>query len=196
MLTVLGRECDDALMKLPKLNDWLQVVANLGIVIGLLLVGVQLKQNSDLLKTQLLYDESHRAIELETQVIGEDGARVWAKSLTDPENLTLEEQRIIEALLWSFAEQLRATRMLAELGLLDDSEWRVRVYGESGFWLGNRYGRAWWANYSDDSEMPDDLIAAVNDRLSEVTAEHTLTYMAGARNGLGERPDDDEAPAE
>ena len=97
-------------MEFTKISNWLQITANVGIVGGLLLVGVQLQQNADLLKTQLLYEESIRMVELETKVVGENAAKVWAKSLTDPRNLTLEEQRIMEALLWSYAEQLRATR--------------------------------------------------------------------------------------
>ena len=104
-------------MNSSKLSDWLQIAANVGIIAGLLLVGLQLKQNSDLLKTQLLYEESSRLVDLETQVIGEIGAEVWAKSISDPGKLSLSEQRIMEALLWSFVEQLRATRLLAELGL-------------------------------------------------------------------------------
>ena len=164
-------------MNHSKMSDWLQVAANVGIVIGLLLVGVQLKQNSDLLKTQLLYEESHRAIELETQVIGENGADVWAKSITDAKNLSLTEQRVMEALLWSFTEQLRATRMLAELGLLEDEEWRIRVNAESAFFLANEYGAAWWVNYSEgNTSLPDDLVAAINTRLSEVDTDFTVNY--------------------
>jgi len=55
------------------------LAANVGIVVGLLLVIVKLKQNSDLLKTQLLYDESRCAVDLESLVVGENGAEVWAK---------------------------------------------------------------------------------------------------------------------
>ena len=36
-------------MDFTKTSNWLQVTANLGIVAGLILVGVQLKQNADLL---------------------------------------------------------------------------------------------------------------------------------------------------
>ena len=162
-------------MKYQKLNHWLQVSANIGIVLGLVLVGVQLKQNSDLLKTQLLYEESQRAIELETSFIGENGADVWAKSLTEPENLSLAEQRVMEAVLWSFVEQLRATQMLAELGLLADDEWRLRVRAESAFFLANEYGMAWWENYSSgNNALSVDLVAAINDRLGEVDDSYTL----------------------
>jgi hypothetical protein len=164
-------------MKSQKLSNWLQIAANVGIVIGLLLVGVQLKQNSDLLKTQLLYDESRRAVDLETLVVGENGAEAWAKSISDPKNMSLPEQRIMEALLWSFVEQLRSTRLLAELGLLEDEEWRLRVKSESAFYLGNDYGKAWWESYSTgNNSLPDDLIAEVNSRLSEVNKNFTADY--------------------
>lgn len=165
-------------MNSSKLSDWLQIAANLGIIGGLLLVGVQLKQNTDLLKTQLLYEESNRLVELETKVVGELGAEVWAKSLSDPLSLTLAEQRIMEALLWSFVENLRATRMLAELGLLEDEEWRLRVKSDTGFFLGNEYGRAWWANFNAENiSLPADLKQEINNRLSEAELNFTPGYV-------------------
>ena len=164
-------------MNNSKLSNWLQIAANVGIVVGLLLVGVQLKQNSDLLKTQMLYDESRRAVDLETLVVGENGAEVWAKSISDAKNMSLPEQRIMEALLWSFSEQLRSTRLLAELGLLEDEEWRLRVRSETAFYLANDYGKAWWINYSTgNAALPDDLIAEVNLRLSQVDEDFTAGY--------------------
>lgn len=166
-------------MNSGRLNDWLQVAANVGIVAGLVLVGVQLKQNSDLLKTQMMYEESNRAIDIETKVVGENGAEIWAKSITDPENLSVAEQRVIEALLWSYTEQLRATRMLAQLGLLNDEDWRQRVEADSAFYLANNYGRAWWANYSAGGDFPDDLVAAINERLSRVDTNFTGKYLKG-----------------
>lgn len=180
-------------MKYDKLGNWLQVSANIGIVAGLLLVGVQLKQNSDLLKTQLLYEESDRLINIETQVVGENAAEVWAKSITDPKSLSLAEQRIMEAILWSFVEQLRATHMLADLGLLDNEEWRNRVNSDSGYYLANRYGIAWWTNFSTDADtdnLPADLVAAVNARLAETNPSFTHDYMSEIMNRIDESNED------
>jgi hypothetical protein len=158
-----------------KLGSWLQIFANVGIVVGLIFGGVQLKQNSDLLKTQLLYEESYRAIDLETKFVGENAAAVWAKSITDAKSLNLEEQRIMEAILWGFVEQLRATRMLAELGLLENDEWKGRVNSDAAYYLSNEYGIAWWSNFSDEnSSLPDDLKVAINARLSEVDEDFTI----------------------
>ena len=175
-------------MNYGKLSNWLQISANIGIVFGLLLVGVQLKQNSDLMKTQLLYEESYRSTELETRVVGENAAEVWARSITDPKSLSLADQRIMEALLWSFTEQLRATRMLADLGLLDDEEWRGRVESDTAFYLANEYGVAWWTNFGlNNSSLPDDLKAAINARLSDVDYDFTVDYFRAVNELVNEQ---------
>jgi len=172
-------------MNSSKVSDWLQIAANVGIIGGLLLVGVQLKQNSDLLKTQMLYEESSRLVALETQVVGELAAEVWAKSIAEPQNLDLAEQRVMEALLWSFVEQLRSTRLLAELGLLDDADWRARVQSDTAYYLGNAYGRAWWANFrQDNSSLPPDLIKEIDDRLAAATPNRTLEYTRSVMENL------------
>ena len=64
-------------MNFEKVNKWLQVSANIGIVLVLVLVGLQLRQNSELARIQLLYQESERAIELETLV---SPVEVWITS--------------------------------------------------------------------------------------------------------------------
>lgn len=172
-------------MNSSKLSDWLQIAANIGIIAGLILVGLQLNQNSKLLKTQMLYEESGRLVALETQMIGELGAEVWAKSISDPQNLTLAEQRVMEALLWSYIEQLRSTRLLGELGLLEDAEWRARVESDTDFYLGNQYGRAWWAAFKNGTTtLAPDLIAEIDLQLSEVETDRTADYIRSTMDHL------------
>jgi hypothetical protein len=177
-----------------KLNERLQTAAAISIVVSLLLVGVQLKQNSALLKTQLLYEESNRMTAIESRYIGENPSAVWAKSIEDPESLTLAEQRVVEALLWTVTEQWRATRMLAELGLLEEAEWRPRVSSEAGLFLGNRYGRAWWKNYADN--LHPELAEAINQRLEEVGPNYTGNNFRDIMNLLKIREDATAATSE
>lgn len=164
-------------MHFKELKKWLQVSANIGIVLGLVLVGFQLKQNSELARIQLLYEESNRAIELETAVVGEQAAEVWAKSIEAPEDLTLAEIRIMEALLWSFLEQLRGTYRLAELGLLNEKDWRNRAESEVTFYFGYPYSRAWWKNFSaDNDDLPVELRTVIDNVIAgdEPTVEAYL----------------------
>lgn len=161
-------------MDSSKLSNWLQVAANIGIVLGLVMVGIQVKQNSDLTRIQLLYEESTRAVNLETLVVGEQAAEVWAKMIEDPENLTLAEIRILEALLWSFTEQLRGTYRLAEMGLLTEADWRARVETEVTFYFSDRYSKAWWDNFGTPSDtFPEELRQAIND---VIASDDTSTY--------------------
>ncbi|MGB5629204.1 MAG: hypothetical protein WBM57_07540 [Woeseiaceae bacterium] len=170
-------------MDTSKLNNWLQVTANIGIVLGLLLVGVQLKQNSDLTRIQILYDESRRQVDLELQVVGERGAEVWAKSIREPENLALDEIRIMEALLWSFLETQRGTHRLALMGLIEDEDWRKRVNAEVEFYLGNPYALAWWQNISGGFSIDPQLKDAINARIL-IIRRSTEEYITGPMDYL------------
>ena len=172
-------------MNKSKLVNWLQVSANIGIVLGLVLVGLQIKQSSDLTKIELLYEESRRFVEFETMVVGDNAAEVWAKTLEEPENLTLAEVRIMESLLWSFIEQLRGTYRLAQLGLIEEEDWRSRVESEVNFYLSDPYSRAWWKNYAgpDKTNIPSELLAVIQ---ASVAADKTpvMEYIMGPSRSL------------
>ena len=172
-------------MDFGKLNSWLQVSANIGIVLGLVLVGIQLKQNSDLARIQMLNVESQRIVDIELEVVGERGAEVWAKSIEDPENLALDEVRIMEALLYGFVETLRGTYRLAELGLLEDSDWRTRVETEVTFYLSDPYSRAWWKNYGGEptASLPEELRQAISDVIAN-DSEHVTDYILGPQRNM------------
>jgi hypothetical protein len=113
-------------------------------IAGLVYVAMQLDQNSSLLRTLLLFDESPSYVQWEQKMLGENPAEVWEKSLVSPEALTHSEQRIIEAYLWSGIEQWLGLYRLAQEGLIGAS-WKTRVSGEASYLLGNAYGRAFWS---------------------------------------------------
>lgn len=172
-------------MDFSKLSNWLQVSANIGIVLGLVLVGIQLKQNADLARLQLLYDESWRVVQLELEVVGERGAEVWAKSIEEPEHLTLDEVRIMEALLWAFIENLRGTYRLSKLGLLEDEDWRRRVDAEVDFYLSDPYSRAWWRNFGGEptSSIPEELRTTIQNVIANDDTD-VIEYILQPRRSL------------
>jgi len=57
-------------MRTERLASWLQITANIGIIGGLILVGFQLQQNSDILRAQMMSAESRSVIDQELQLIG------------------------------------------------------------------------------------------------------------------------------
>ena len=165
-----------------KLDDWLQLVGMAGVIISLIMVGYQLKQNSELLRLQIIMEESYAVIDHERIMVdNERASEVWAKSLTDPTNLTMAERRIMEGYLWSFIELIRTNHRMSEAGLLTDEDWRFRVKADSGFYFGNAYGYAWYQAFSDNNQtLPKEIIDAIDEHLKNSNSDmlnRTQTYF-------------------
>jgi hypothetical protein len=159
-----------------EVGRWLQIASNIGILGGLILVGFQLHQNSEILKTQVMTDESRRTVEQEWLLVGEEGARVWAKSIERPNDLDLQERRIMDSILWTGLENFRHTHRLSTQGLVD-IDWKSRVSDEAGYYYGNPYGRGWWNNMRNGTVVPQDLKQVINEAL-ESSPNSTLDYYS------------------
>jgi len=153
-------------VNLESLSNWLQIAANVGILGGLVLVGFQLQQNSEILQAQMMSAESQSVIEQEMQVIGEQGAAAWVSAMSDPRNVSAEHHRIMEAIFWSAVESWRHIEELANLGLADVDP-RTRVTQEAPWYFGNSYGRAWWVTRRADSALSDDLKVDIDEAIRE-----------------------------
>ena len=151
-------------MNIERLSSWLQITANVGILGGLVLVGIQLQQNSEILRAQMMSAESRSVIDQEMQIIGEQGAAAWVSAMSDPANVSLEHHRVMEAIYWSAIESWRHVEELGTLGLADVDP-KNRVSDEAGWYFGNTYGRAWWNTRRDDSEISNELKKVIDDAI-------------------------------
>ncbi len=151
-------------MKTETLANWLQISANIGILGGLILVGFQLHQNSQILRAQMLSAESQSVIDQEMQIIGEEGARAWVSAMSDPAGVSAEDHRIMEAIYWSALETWRHTEELDRLGLVEVDP-RPRVADEAAWYFGNVYGRAWWTVRRDSVPLSDGLKHIVDEAI-------------------------------
>jgi hypothetical protein len=154
-------------VNVEKLSSWLQVAANIGILGGLVLVGFQLRQNSEILQAQMMSAESQSVINQEMQIVGEQGAAAWVAAMSDPTNVSMEHHRVMEAIFWSAIESWRHVEELGLLGLTDiDPQYtRYRVSDEAGWYFGNPYGRAWWNTRRDDAKISDELKKVIDDAI-------------------------------
>jgi hypothetical protein len=153
-------------LDLERISGWLQLAANVGILGGLILVGFQLQQNSEILQAQMMSAESRSVIDQEMQVIGEQGAAAWVSAMTDPTNVSAEHHRIMEAIFWSAIESWRHIEELADLGLADVDP-RTRVTQEAPWYFGNSYGRAWWITRRADSVLSDELKIVIDEAVKK-----------------------------
>ena len=165
-------------MNKDKLKLSIEVIAAIGMLGGLILVAMQLNQNTRLLRTQLLFEANRNYIQWEQNMLGENPAEIWEKSLVSPEELTLSEQRTMEAYYWSGVEQWLTLYRLEEEGLIEE-EWKTAVSEEAKYLLGNPLGLAYWATQKGGIEARD-FVSAVEEALASRklgTLEHHENIM-------------------
>jgi hypothetical protein len=130
-------------MDTNKISNWVQIIASLGMMIGLVLVGLQMKQNEEILRIQIMSDYYTSYVEAESN-FSLDHAKAYQKSVEEPENLTLTDMRLLEG--QSFNPLLRWVNLyrLSQEGIVSEDAWKNQVTLDATFYFGTPWRRAWW----------------------------------------------------
>ena len=80
-----------------RLNNWLQVLTNVAIVAGLVIVVYELNQTRQLAHAQIQVDQSMRGTSRSVAVMGEDPREALAKAAFRPEDLVEEDAVTLDA---------------------------------------------------------------------------------------------------
>jgi len=110
-----------------QLGSWLQIVANVGLIVGLILVGFQISQSNTIAMANLAavsYQETSDRILAE---MGENPASVWAKAIMEPENLTPEEILVTRTFARWQITRMQRDALMEEMGLYSDGGWRSQL---------------------------------------------------------------------
>ncbi len=93
-------------MQLENASHWLTIIGNLGLLIGVALVIVQINQNSQLVREQIFTTRWTDSLNLHLAMMGDNPAAAVAKAIESPSELTVEETRVLEAyvLYWGLAD--------------------------------------------------------------------------------------------
>ena len=145
-----------------KVNDWLTFSANLGVITGLILVAVQINQNTQITKAQIANDYYLADMTLELAMMGDNPAKSWIKAVYTPNELNQEDTAIIDRYFNYGLVQIQRLQKMHELGLAPD-DWEERI-GYLKWHFGNEVGRRWWA-YSKEG-FPENFIQEVDENLA------------------------------
>lgn len=148
-------------MDMARINPWLNFAANIGVIAGLVLVAVQINQNTEITKAQIANDYFLADMNLELAMMGEDPASSWVKAVYSPDEVTQYDAAILDRYFNYGVVQILRLQEMHELGLAPD-DWQKRVTYLS-WHLGNEVGHRWW-EYSKDN-LPEDMIRHVDNRL-------------------------------
>ena len=152
-------------MESTTLDTWLTLAANFAVLIGLILVAAQIRQNTRITRAQVANDWYFADMQLELAMMGDNPALAWTKAVYTPEELTPQDAAVLDRYFNYGLVQLQRLQRMSELGLADD-RWKDRI-GYLRWHLGNDIGRRWWAH--SKAGFPPEFRATIDELLQSST---------------------------
>lgn len=134
-------------MNSEKINRWLTLAANVGVIAGLVLVAIQINQNTQITKAQIANDYFLADMALELAMMGENPAHSWNKAVYDPDSLTTEDAVVLDRYFNYGLVQIHRLEEMDKMGMAHEG-WEERV-NYLRWHLGNEVGRRWWEQVKD-----------------------------------------------
>ena len=143
-------------MKSDRFVAWLQVLGNFGLIAGLGLVAIQIQQNTDITRAQMISEDRSLAIALHLAMLGENPAETVAKSIDSPDRLTTEEMIVLDGLQSANYYYSSRREMLYRMGFDTDAYTRNFETPTNNAlhviqnYLGTPYGIAKWEHWNSE----------------------------------------------
>jgi hypothetical protein len=147
-------------------------LANVAVLVGFVLVAYELRQNTDQLALELEWQINQKMFENNRDLQNEYTASIYAKSITNGDELTFDEFIVATGLITNLLNIWEDRFFLYQHGLLEDSEWKQFIDEDIGITLGNTFAQNYWQTIK--GLFPRELVTYVDTKLPEV--EDTSTY--------------------
>ena len=180
-------------MKIDRITTWLTLGANIGVVVGLAILVLELRQNADLSRASLETEKNSLLTQIELSLATPENAAVWVKSIRHPEEMTDAEIRMMEAYLVSIMLQWDQVFVMETSGLAGRERLERHVSNTAPYYFGSAFAKNWWRFQAPGwegtpmSEIADPIIAS----LDENFLKNNLDNMRiGGKNKNGEETDE------
>lgn len=138
-------------MNVGKLNDWLQLAAALGVIVGLVLVAYELRQEQSLTRAEL-NSASMDAIDAVSRSRQQEPlARALGKSMESPLELTPAERVILDGHYKESLNLILREQLFVQRGIYED-QLEVYIFLFADHVLITEYGRLWWDAFKSKLE--------------------------------------------
>lgn len=164
--------------KKPKtVGQWVSKnLSNIGVILSLVFVVVQLEQNKSLTKLQIHSGNIGTDQAAELAMFGES-SKAWAKSIENPGSLTSAEIKVIDGWLHNQVLQWERTKLLKNQGLLSADEFERKITKGVRFYFGNRFAMSWWKYEKINSNLDPDIAKIVDSAIGQLHENENLQWL-------------------
>jgi hypothetical protein len=163
-----------------RVNSWLSLIANIGILAGLVLVAIELNQSTDQLRLELVFQTTQKLFEINQDLLGDNPNPAIAKSITDPENLTYEEFMTADSFLLNLLNEWEDRFFIHEAGLISDRDWKRHIDENASWTLGYRFAQTRWQSLK--SVYEPEFARYVDQALVDI--DENFTYKMWLESGF------------
>ena len=129
-------------MKASKLSDWLQILALIGVLAGLLLVAYEIRQNTDFARAQYNQASYGNWMQISATELETDIGPIFIRSIDDPDSLTKSDMFKLNAWLTFVVSIFDHSDRAYDLGIA--SQIALVDVGEAQFYFSSEFSRAWF----------------------------------------------------
>ncbi|MEH6587915.1 MAG: hypothetical protein V7720_15250 [Halioglobus sp.] len=163
-------------MRLSDFNEYIQTMAALGAIIALIAVGYEIRQSNRIASQQAVSATWTNWIDTTVAEIESGISTTLAKSMTNPDDLALEEKIDLNSFLQAFVYKYHHDY---EVLYMDDNPVLVarileEVVMDAPIIFGSRFSRAWLQE--NRSWMVPEIIEAIDRSLKDIPVGSDLEY--------------------
>lgn len=161
-------------MDADKVNRWLTLGANFGVLAGIGLLVYEINQATLTTRADMVSSHQDRWVTIDLSWQESDFAATWAKAMETPEELTVAEMVQLNGFMWAFFDHVSTTRTLWRLGILNDTPLSPdQIISENAYiFFGNKFSRAWIEENRINLSAP--ALATIESALAAESENETL----------------------
>lgn len=126
-----------------RISHWLTLAANLGVIVGIVFLVLEIRQNSDIATAQVRLDYASGWRSVDEKRQDQAFALVYSKSILVPDELSLGEIIQLDAYYAGVIDQMLSALAASKAGLRDGQIQNVALQAAIGY-FSNAYAQAWW----------------------------------------------------
>ena len=131
-------------MQNSRIHQWINLAAGISVLVGLVFVGFELRQNALLSRTTLEVEKNNLLAEIELSLSSPESAAAWVKSIRSPEQLTDIEVRIVESHLVALMMQWDYLFQMQESGLVTMERVESHIRNTAPYYFGSAHAKNWF----------------------------------------------------
>jgi hypothetical protein len=139
-----------------RVGHWLTLAANIGVIVGIAFLVLEIRQNSDIATAQVRLDYAAGWRSIDEQRQDEAFAQVYARSILSPDELSFSEVVQLDGYYVGVIDQMLSAYTAARAGLRSGQFKDVAKQVANGY-FSNAYGQAWWRQAREAWSNPGDL---------------------------------------